>query len=77
MRDGSEFPMLYMAEMENFANLDRLGDDVVAAMMLRAAGEMELVRLLHQRRITVTRIHDTAGDLILKIVLTFKIVPKV
>jgi hypothetical protein len=55
MEDGIVFERLYMKEIACFKNAHEgvRGDDGDAALLLREAGKMELVELLHQRVIRV------------------------
>ena len=61
---GSDFEDAYMKEVGNFkdARLGVPGDDVDAAMILRDAGEFELLRQVHQGEIHVVGQVDTDFD---------------
>jgi len=74
MKDGIVFERLYMAEVQHFADTvpdaDISHDDVMAAVLLRDAGRLEVLQLLYSRKLKAKRCYadddDTADDVELK-----------
>ena len=71
--DGLAFEQMYMSEVACFHNA-KTGvdpDDVAAALVLRAEGKMELLRLLHEGKIeamgSVDFDFDEVTDLMFKV----------
>jgi hypothetical protein len=68
-QDGLMFEVMYQHEIACFASAKTgvPGDDVEAALILRRAGKMSVLRLLHQGAIHVIGevdvIEDRVGDL--------------